>query len=179
MAQPHGVDQPYQQGPPGGPQYPPYQPPSTPPRRKWPWIVGGVVALLVVVGIANGRSGGGGDAPAPAAAPSSAAVAPASTAAAAPISPAPTAAAPPVAAAPSSWVMPDLVGENLQDAQNAIQVLTDYQIFLTTSSDASGEGRQQVLDSNWRVCGQNIAPGETITVDSRIDFSAVKLDEDC
>lgn len=41
----HGHQQPYvgQQGPPA---------PKKP--RKWPWIVGGVVALFVVIGIANG-----------------------------------------------------------------------------------------------------------------------------
>lgn len=103
-------------------------------------------------------------------------------------SPAPTpapAAAPAVtpspAAAPvaTSWVMPDLVGANLQDAQNAIQSLTDFGIAVTTSTDATGAGRNQVLDANWTVCAQNVAPGETIAVGTMIDFAAVKLEESC
>ncbi len=75
--------------------------------------------------------------------------------------------------------MPDLVGANLQDAQNAIQSLTDFGIAITTSSDAGSEGRMQVLDNNWTVCAQNIAPGATITADSMIDFAVVKVDESC
>lgn len=75
--------------------------------------------------------------------------------------------------------MPDLVGANLQDAQNAIQALTDFGIAVTTSTDATGAGRAQLLDNNWTVCAQNVAPGETITADTDIDFAAVKLDESC
>ena len=87
--------------------------------------------------------------------------------------------APPAAASVSSWTMPDLVGANLQDAQNAIQSLTDFEIAVTTSHDESGAGRQQVVDRNWKVCSQNVAPGEKITKSSRIDFGAVKLEESC
>lgn len=93
--------------------------------------------------------------------------------------PAITLAAPTPAAQPSSWVMPDLVGAILQDAQNTIQSLTDFGIPVTRSHDATGAGRGQVLDRNWRVCDQNIAPGATITASTSIDFGAVKLDERC
>jgi hypothetical protein len=31
------------------------------------------------------------------------------------------------------------------------------------ADDATGAGRQQVLDRNWKVCGQSVAAGETIT----------------
>lgn len=75
--------------------------------------------------------------------------------------------------------MPDLVGANLQEAQDAIQSLTGFGIAVTTSSDATGAGRQQVLDRNWKVCAQSVAPGATITPDSLIDFSAAKVDERC
>lgn len=75
--------------------------------------------------------------------------------------------------------MPDLVGSNLQSAQNQIQSLTDFAIFVTTSHDATGAGRQQILDMNWKVCSQNIPPGSTISSDTRIDFGAVKLEERC
>jgi hypothetical protein len=98
-----------------------------------------------------------------------------------------TAPAPPPAATPSpardsagtSWTMPDLVGSNLQDAQNAVQDLTDFEIAVTTSHDSTGAGRQQVVDRNWKVCSQSVAPGTTITKGTRIDFGTVKLDEDC
>jgi hypothetical protein len=83
------------------------------------------------------------------------------------------------AASLSSWTMPNLVGANLQDAQNAIQSLTDFEIALTTSHDESGAGRQQIVDRNWKVCSQNVAPGETITTSTRIDFGTVKLEERC
>lgn len=71
------------------------------------------------------------------------------------------------------------MGANLQDAQDEIQALTDFAIFLTRSHDATDEDRNQVLDANGKVCDQNIAPGEQITADSEIDFGAVKLDESC
>lgn len=77
------------------------------------------------------------------------------------------------------WPMPDLVGETLQDAQDDIQALTDNAIFITTSHDASGDGRAQLVDSNWKVCTQNVDPGAPITPETEIDFGAVKLDESC
>lgn len=85
----------------------------------------------------------------------------------------------PAAPAATSWTMPDLVGANLQDAQNAIQRMTDFGIAVTYSHDESGAGRNQVLDRNWKVCSQNVAPGDTVTAESRIDFGAVKLEENC
>lgn len=86
--------------------------------------------------------------------------------------------APPAGAA-TSWLMPDLVGATLQDAQDAVQELTGFGIPVTTSTDATGAGRMQVLDANWTVCSQSIAPGTTITPDTDIDFAAVQLDESC
>jgi ABC-type transport system substrate-binding protein len=88
-------------------------------------------------------------------------------------------AVPTAAAAPTSWVMPNLVGVNLQDAQNRIQSLTTYAIAITTSHDATGAGRQQIVDRNWKVCSQNVPPGQRITADTKIDFGAVKTTERC
>lgn len=93
-----------------------------------------------------------------------------------------SAASPPISSranSPVSWTMPNLVGSNLQDAQNAIQKLTGSAIFVTRSHDATGAGRHQVLDRNWKVCSQNVPVGHTIRADTRIDFGAVKLDERC
>lgn len=77
------------------------------------------------------------------------------------------------------WRMPDLVGTGLQNAQDDIQKLTGDGIFLTTSHDLTGRGRHQVIDSDWQVCSQNVRPGATITVTSKIDFGVVKLSETC
>lgn len=77
------------------------------------------------------------------------------------------------------WTMPNLVGANLQTAQDRIQSVTGDPVFLTSSHDASGRHRMQVLDRDWKVCTQNIAPGTTFTMDAKIDFGAVKLAESC
>lgn len=78
-----------------------------------------------------------------------------------------------------TWIMPNLVGSNLQAAQDSIQALTGNQIFLTKSHDATGAGRSQVLDRNWKVCTQNIPAGSKIDASSSIDFGAAKLEEAC
>ncbi len=93
-----------------------------------------------------------------------------------------TAASPTVVVAtegPRRWTMPNLVGKNLQEAQDAIQELTAFEIPVTTSHDATGAGREQLLDRNWKVCSQNIAAGAEISSASRIDFGAVRTDERC
>ena len=53
-------------------------------------------------------------------------------------------------------LMPDVVGLNLQEAQDQIQ---EAGVFYSRSEDATGEGRHQVMDRNWIVVGQNIEPG--------------------
>jgi len=75
--------------------------------------------------------------------------------------------------------MPDLVGQTLQDAQDAVQALTGNAVFFTSSTDATGQDRAQVLDANWKVCSQNVGPGDAITAKTMIEFAAVKLDEQC
>lgn len=62
--------------------------------------------------------------------------------------------APPPAA--TSPLMPDVVCMNLQDAQDYIQTLG---VFYSRSVDATGEGRSQIVDSNWLVVDQSPAPG--------------------
>jgi hypothetical protein len=82
-------------------------------------------------------------------------------------------------AAHQQWAMPNLLNANLQQAQDQIQALTDDAIFFTSSHDASGRGRHQILDRDWKVCSQNVPAGATITVGTKIDFGAVKLAETC
>jgi hypothetical protein len=147
--------------------------------RPVPTVAAAAIALLLAgCGSApSAPSAPPAAAPSPAAAPNVPAVpAPAPTAV-----PAPGAgdAVPAESAGTASWTMPDLVGAGLQEAQDAIQGLTDFGISITTSHDATGQDRQQVSDRNWKVCDQSVPPGATITPDTVIDFGAVKLDESC
>jgi hypothetical protein len=75
------------------------------------------------------------------------------------------------------FVMPDLVGVDLQTAQNTVQ---ESGVFFSVSHDLLGS-RSQVLDSNWIVCTQSVPAGERITgdVEGEIDFGAVKRGEPC
>ena len=110
-------------------------------------------------------------APAPAPAPAPVAT----TAAPEPVaveSPAPSAAAVVV-----DFAMPDMVGTNLQVAQNTMQA---NNVFYSVSHDLLGT-RNQVLDGNWQVCDQNVPAGQRVTgdVEGAIDFGVVKLEETC
>lgn len=101
---------------------------------------------------------------------------------AAPTTASPTTSAPaPVAAATTpagvDFPMPDLTGQVLQDAQDAMQSLG---VVFSTSHDALGT-RMQVLDRDWKVCDQNVPAGQQVTgnVEGQIDFGVVKLSETC
>ena len=145
---------------------------TTPGRRRGSFllpIVGAVLGLLTT---------GCADAPAPPPAPAP----PSRPSFTVPPPVTVTAASPTVVVAtegPRRWTMPNLVGKNLQEAQDAIQELTAFEIPVTTSHDATGAGREQLLDRNWKVCSQNIAAGAEISSTSRIDFGAVRTDERC
>ena len=79
-----------------------------------------------------------------------------------------------------SWVMPDLIGQNLQDAQDAIQALTGNGVFFSGSTDLTGQGRNQVLDRNWQVCTSTPAPGEALSNGTSVEFGVVRIDgESC
>jgi hypothetical protein len=136
------------------------------------------VATILVAGALGGC---GADEPAPVAAASTTTAEPATEAP--PTTPAPTpppapAVTPTTVAAPVvDFAMPALVGVDLQTAQDTIQT---YGVFLTVSHDLLGT-RNQVLDSNWIVCDQNVAPGAQVTgeVEGSIDFGVVKREETC
>jgi hypothetical protein len=94
------------------------------------------------------------------------------------VAPSPTTAPPTTPAAPVvDFAMPSVVGMNLQDAQNLIQT---NGVWLSVSHDLLGT-RNQLIDSNWKVCDQNIAPGQRVTgdVEGAIDLGVVKLEESC
>jgi len=76
--------------------------------------------------------------------------------------------------------MPDEVGKVLQVAQDDIQRASHDPVFYTSSRDATGRGRHQILDRDWKVCRQNVPAGQRVqrrTV--LITFSVVKLAETC
>lgn len=77
-----------------------------------------------------------------------------------------------------TWEMPDVVGVDLQSAQDTVQVLTGFGVPVT-SHDRTGAGRMQVVDAEWRVCEQTPAAGTDLTEDSMIDLGVVLKDEDC
>jgi hypothetical protein len=177
---------------------PPYDPPgqfataplpSAPakkPFHKRPavWAVAGALVVGVGIGNAGGETGEAStsatastssSAPSPVAvAPTPAPVTVTVTETPAPVpSPAPATATAPVV----DFAMPDLVGLDLQTAQNLIQ---GNGVFLSRSHDLLGM-RNQVLDSNWVVCTQNIPVGQQVTGDAEglIDLGVVKREESC
>ena len=81
--------------------------------------------------------------------------------------------------ADQSWTMPNLVGKDLQGAQDAIQSLTHDTVWLSTSTDLTGKGRAQIVDRNWTVCSSTPAPGATFTATTNIDFGVVRDTETC
>jgi hypothetical protein len=103
---------------------------------------------------------------------------PAPTIAPAPSAPAPAPGVPVATAAPAaqSWTMPNLIARNLQDAQDAIQALTNNEFFYSGSTDLTGKGRNQIMDANWQVCTSTPPPGSTVTKDTAIDFGVVRID---
>ncbi|WP_199178206.1 hypothetical protein [Mycobacterium hubeiense] len=76
--------------------------------------------------------------------------------------------------------MPNLIGKNLQDAQDAIQQLTNGDVFYSGSTDLTGRGRNQMIDNNWQVCTSTPVPGESFTNNTVIDFGVVRIEsEEC
>jgi beta-lactam-binding protein with PASTA domain len=69
--------------------------------------------------------------------------------------------------------MPDVVGMNLQEAQDTIQLTG---VFFSRSFDATGEGRSQLVDSNWHVVCQSPPPGTPIA-EGDANLGAVKYGE--
>ncbi len=77
---------------------------------------------------------------------------------------------------PETFAVPALLGMNLQDAQDTLQLSGSY---VLDQEDASGLERFQVNDSNWYVCRQDPAPGTVVAVDATITLASVKMDEIC
>lgn len=82
-------------------------------------------------------------------------------------------------ASPASFIMPDQVGSNLQAAQDDIQRVSGDPLYISFSHDATGHGRLQILDRDWKVCSETPAPGTRVMRSIRITFNVVKLSETC
>jgi hypothetical protein len=85
----------------------------------------------------------------------------------------------PGSTAAKEWTMPNMVGKGLQEAQDAMQKLTGDPAFLSTSHDATGQNRQQVIDRNWKVCAQRPAAGTAFNLRAIVDFGTVRTEESC
>lgn len=70
--------------------------------------------------------------------------------------------------------MPRVVCLDLQAAQDALRAAGFY---VLTSSDAIGQGRQQLVDRNWVVVSQSEPAGSTPDPTTRIDLGVVKFGE--
>lgn len=82
----------------------------------------------------------------------------------------------PEAPSPAAFTMPSLVGKNLQEAKNELQALGSAAL---DQRDASGQGRTQILDSNWKVCAQEPATGQKVATTTTVVLSSVKNEEPC
>jgi hypothetical protein len=82
----------------------------------------------------------------------------------------------PSAAADAEWTMPNLIGKDLQGAQDAIQSLTPGEAWYSGSTDLTGQGRAQIVDRNWVVCTSTPPAGTRFNVETKINFGVVKID---
>jgi hypothetical protein len=85
----------------------------------------------------------------------------------------------PAAVADTTWTMPDLIGMDLQGAQDAIQSLTSGEVWYSSSTDLTGQGRAQIMDRNWTVCTSTPPPGAAVMTTTTIDFGVVRDVEAC
>lgn len=79
-------------------------------------------------------------------------------------------------ASAQSWAMPNLIGKDLQGAQDEIQSVSDGLVWFSSSTDLTGQGRAQILDRAWVVCSSTPPPGTPFTTTTEIDFGVVKKD---
>ena len=70
--------------------------------------------------------------------------------------------------------LPNLMCFDLQEAQDSLQTAGFWKF---TTEDASGEGRNQVVDRNWTVVGQRPGPGPNMPKSTEILLRALKDDD--
>lgn len=74
----------------------------------------------------------------------------------------------------SPGTVPNVLCKDLQSAQDTLQAAGFYDL---SSTDATGQGRQQIVDRNWVVVSQSVAPGDRPDQATRITLGAVKFGE--
>lgn len=74
------------------------------------------------------------------------------------------------------FIVPDLIGEPLDEAQGALQSLGSQSL---DPQDASGLGRSVSIDGVWRVCTQSPKAGEVVDVRTVVILAAVLSGERC
>lgn len=91
-----------------------------------------------------------------------------------------TPAVPTTTAAPSPTdtrpLLPDFSGTNLSRAQDLAQALGFHDL---ASHDLTGQGRHQVLDSDWHVCSQHPGGLKADPSTTTVTFDVVKSGESC
>jgi hypothetical protein len=75
-----------------------------------------------------------------------------------------------------TFTMPNLRGQILQTAQDKLQGLGSFLLF---QKDASGMGRMQLFDRQWRVCRQDPQTGVKTSITDFVTLWSVKLSESC
>lgn len=75
---------------------------------------------------------------------------------------------------PAKGTVPNVVCLDLQKAQDTLQAAGFY---LLGSEDATGQGRNQVVDRNWVVVSQSASAGSTPDPKTKITLGAVKFGE--
>jgi hypothetical protein len=78
--------------------------------------------------------------------------------------------------AEAKFVMPKVVGMNLQLAQDLLQSKGSY---VMDQEDYKGLNRFQINDSNWKVCKQTPAAGKSVPISTVVTLYSVKLAERC
>lgn len=74
----------------------------------------------------------------------------------------------------SPGTVPNVLCKDLQSAQDTLQAAGFYDLG---SEDATGQGRQQIVDRNWVVVSQSVAPGTNPDKSTMIMLGAVKFGE--
>lgn len=75
---------------------------------------------------------------------------------------------------PGEIVVPDVVGEDHQLAQDTMQAAG---LYMLDEEDATGQGRMLIMDRNWTVVSQSPEAGERVSEGTEILPSSEKDDE--
>src|SRR5688572_6512916 len=147
--------------------------PATSPKTvtKTLLLVGAAAVMLAGCGEDKKSQGGGVSSTTGSTATTTATTAPSTTTTVATATTSPSTATSGTTAA-AMTALPNVVGKDLQLAQDTLQAAGFYNL---TSHDSTGMNRLQVLDRNWRVTDQTPAAGTRVGADHLIDLGAKKF----